>query len=110
MAGTRLVNDHDFWEALDLAKSALLSRFAEDGVVRVEFTVSFEEAPDRRAWPWLATNTDVERDSLAERATLVADANAVLAHYGLPASDGVTVQSEETVTRDYEGSWFYAMR
>ena len=23
---------------------------------------------------------------------------------------GVTVQSEETVARDYEGSWFYALR
>jgi hypothetical protein len=23
---------------------------------------------------------------------------------------GVTVQSDETVNRDYQGSWFYAMR
>ena len=31
---------------------------------------------------------------------------------GSPAIDitGVTVQSEETVNRDFEGSWFYAMR
>jgi hypothetical protein len=26
------------------------------------------------------------------------------------APDSFTVQSEETVKRDYKGSWFYAMR
>jgi hypothetical protein len=105
-----VVTDPEFWEALDLAKGALVSRFAEDGVVRIEFNVSFEKAPARRAWPWLATATDLERDSLDGRPTLVAEANAVLTQHGLPASEGVTVQSGETVTRDYEGSWFYAMR
>ena len=65
------------------------------GVTRVEFVASLPR-PD--VWVWLGTTTDAERDRLP---ALLGDALTVA---------GVTVQSEETVARDHEGSWFYALR
>jgi hypothetical protein len=61
------------------------------------------------AWScWIVTSTDAERDALANDAELnqrIADA----AKAGFPPGS-FTYESEETVARDYEGSWFYAMR
>jgi hypothetical protein len=57
---------------------------------------------------WVVTHTDAERDRLSNdsdlRERLVAAVKA-----GFPP-ESFTFQSEETVVRDYEGSWHYAMR
>lgn len=58
---------------------------------------------------WVVTLTDNERDALARDAALLERLNAEAAKAGL-APDGFTMQSEETVARDFEGNWFYAMR
>lgn len=57
---------------------------------------------------WVVTNTDAERDALAND-TELNQRFVVAAKAGFPP-DSFTFQSEETVARDYEGSWFYAMR
>jgi hypothetical protein len=57
---------------------------------------------------WVVTATDAERDKLAADAELKERLDLV-AKAGFPP-DSFTFQSEETVARDYEGSWFYAMR
>ena len=57
---------------------------------------------------WVVTSTDAERDRLAGDAELNKRLASV-AKAGFPP-DSFTFQSEETVSRDYEGSWFYAMR
>ena len=43
-------------------------------------------------------------------ATLFFLNGAVLASFSPARVSGVTVQSEESVTRDFGGSWFYALR
>jgi len=57
---------------------------------------------------WVVTATDDERDRLAAAVGLK-ERLALVAKAGFPP-DSFTFQSEETVARDYEGSWFYAMR
>lgn len=57
---------------------------------------------------WVVTSTDAERDRLTADAELNKRLASV-ARTGFPP-DSFTFQSEETVRRDYEGSWFYAMR
>ena len=60
---------------------------------------------------WLGTATDAERDGLASSDLLVALRDVVRGVGFDPGLiSGVTVQSEQTVARDYAGSWFYALR
>ena len=99
-----------FWAAAERVRGDLLARYAASGVVRVELVVDFEESERRRVWPWLATTTDEERDALMNEPVLAEEANALVARHGLKPGGGVTVQSEETVARDFDGSWFNAMR
>ena len=98
-----------FWATLESAKRSLVDSFE---LTRVEYVVGFI-AP----WGvhvWLGTDTDTERDRLLGRPRLNDDVASVLLDAGLEraggAYGGVTVQSEETVSRDFEGSWFYALR
>ena len=92
-------------------KPELLRRFKESGVLRVEYVSAFSFQDD--AWVWLGTATDAERDALTgSEPRLLAEARLIAESHGFPAQNvsGVTVQSEETVARDFEGSWFYALR
>jgi hypothetical protein len=63
---------------------------------------------------WLVTETDAEAKALRARVDTGEVVSRVLRRVDMPESDiegfGLVVQSEETVARDYEGSWFYAMR
>ena len=80
-------------------------------MVRVEYVSAFPSQDD--AWVWLGTTTDVERDTLAgSRPGLLSEVRLIAERHGFIAQSvsGVVVQSEETVARDYEGSWFYALR
>jgi hypothetical protein len=100
----------DRWTAA--ATERLRARFAEDGVVRAEYVVGFVEPYGVSVW--LGTETDAQRDKLAARPGLRVSVSDVLAEVGMSESAyvfrGVVVQSEETVQRDYDGSWFYALR
>ena len=96
------------WDMLDTARSAVRAELADKGVARVDYVAAL---PDPNVWVWLGTQTDAQRDTLATANDLLAQVRRVLAQEvtGIDVT-GVTVQSEETVKRDYEGSWFYAMR
>lgn len=90
---------------------ALLHMFRSAGVKRIEYVTAFPSQDD--AWVWLGTATDEERDALAgTEPQLLSDVRMIAARHGFEGEkvSGVTVQSEETVARDYEGSWFYALR
>lgn len=98
------------WEQLQRIKESLLVAFSDRGVRRVEFATAFSEPYVSEVW--LGTSTDDERDALLDvhdLLELVADA---VQASGLDSSliTGATSQSQETVDRDYEGSWFYALR
>ena len=102
------------WELVEHARPALLASFADRGVLRVEYVA---------AWPdlagvavWLCTDTDASRDALGVENPASVEVEAILRGCGLSDSDlapgllVTTAQSQETVDRDYRGSWFYAMR
>jgi hypothetical protein len=63
---------------------------------------------------WVKTRTDAERDGLLADATLKQTLDQALSQAGYPEAAiphvELTIQSQETVDRDYEGNWFYAMR
>lgn len=90
-------------------KPALLEALRESGVTRIEYVTRFPTRDD--AWVWLGTATDAERDALSESQVLL-QVRLIAERLGLSPGKvaGVTVQSEETVARDFAGSWFYALR
>jgi hypothetical protein len=98
-----------FWDALASTASSLKERWQ---LTRVEYVPAF--SPPWMVSVWLGVETDEDRDRLLRHPDLGDEVAAVLARCGLHEAggvyDGVVVQSEETVRRDYEGSWFYAMR
>jgi hypothetical protein len=88
-----------------------LRRFEESGVSRIEYVAAFPSQDD--AWVWLGTVTDAERDALAgSEPRLLSEVRLIAEGHGFIAQNvsGVTVQSKETVARDFRGSWFYALR
>jgi hypothetical protein len=99
------------WSELNGWTERLRARFADAGVVRVEYVIGFVKP--YHVTVWLGTESDAQRDELATPG-LSAEVSSVLADVGMSGTDysygGAVVQSEETVTRDYEGSWFYALR
>ena len=65
---------------------------------------------DRSSWScWIVTATDNERDFIKNDSALMTKLWKVSSDAGF-APDSFTVQSNETVVRDYKGNWFYAMR
>ena len=58
---------------------------------------------------WIVTPTDRERDRVAGDNELLERLYKAAADAGF-APDSITVQSQETVDRDHEGSWFLVMR
>ena len=100
------------WPLLPIARQFLVSHLAPDGVVRVEFTAAF---PDIDGFGvWLCTATDEEREALGTDNPRYGDVRQALIDCGFTAEQltdlVTTAQSQETVDRDYEGSWFYALR
>lgn len=64
------------------------------------------------AWVWLGTATDAERDVLAgTEFQLLLQVRLIAERHGFSPEriSGITVQSDETVARDFEGNWFYAL-
>jgi hypothetical protein len=102
----------DKWAVLERAEGFLLHAFASAGAIRVEYVVGFVEPYAVSVW-W-CTETDAQREALAHREGLDEEVANALAAAGIGQTDavfdGVVVQSQETVDRDYDGSWFYALR
>jgi len=88
---------------------ALLREFEAQGVCHVEIVVAFSQP--FAFWVWLGTATDAEREQLEADATINERIRAEGAGLLLDARyEGWTVESQETVDRDYQGSWFYRLR
>ncbi|MFN8052790.1 MAG: hypothetical protein U0Q22_15200 [Acidimicrobiales bacterium] len=107
------VAPHSLFAALERARHALLQEFGRDGVTRIEYVVGFVHPYS--VHPWLGTDTDEQRDSLAIRSSLSDDVGRILLASDLPSDEvgpigPTTVQSQQCVDRDYRGNWFYALR
>lgn len=88
----------------------IVQAFTERGVFRVEPVIAF--SPPFDYWLWLGTTTDDERDRLRADASVGARLAEMTQTHG-PADgvfEGYTVESQETVDREFEGSWFYRLR
>ncbi len=100
------------WLALEAARPAVVQAFADDGVRRVECVAAFPEQADFAVW--LGTVGDREADELRRAPGLRHRVTAVLKEVGFSDVDlaglGVAVLSQETVDREYGGSWFLALR
>ena len=97
---------------LQQARGAIVERLAEHGVQHVEFVSASGSSDD--VWVWLATGTDEQRDVLPHRDAFLDEVREALGSVGYPEAElhniRTTVQSQETVDRDYASSWFYALR
>ncbi|MCS5497420.1 hypothetical protein NY547_09245 [Cnuibacter physcomitrellae] len=93
-----------------VAAERLLVELLADSAVR---SVRFVTGPLPVA-VWLVVEDDEEARALRTRSDVDEIVSRALREAGLASRDvegfRVVVQSEETVVRDYEGSWFYAMR
>jgi hypothetical protein len=97
------------WLALSRLKQNLRREFRNEGVHHIEYVVAFTSP--YQFWAWLGTSTDAERDQLANDPTLTDRVRRLAEKRGLGALlEGVSVESQETVDREYEGSWFYRLR
>jgi len=100
------------WQLMEDARHDLLATLANDGVVRIEYAAAFPHVDDFAVW--LGASTDAEKDALPNKNPRLAVVRAVLADHGFTDDQlsglRTIVQSQETVDRDYKGSWFYALR
>src|SRR5262245_32977162 len=89
------------WEMLERARPALLSAFADQGVVKIEYVAAWPELDG--VGVWLCTLTDVARDAIGVENPGRADVETILHEYGLddrdlrPGRFATTAQSQETV-------------
>ena len=88
----------------------IVAMLESHGVKRVQWFLGFGGEPVI----WLVTSTDAERDAVARQGFFREEVLAKLAEAGVgdpPLSKaGVTVESEESVERDWQGNWWYAMK
>lgn len=100
------------WEVLEKAVPAIIDAFRGDGVNRVEAVAAF---PVQSGFGIvLGTRTDAEAGQLRRSPSAAARVRQLLAAAGFqdPEIGGlvVTIQSQESVDREYDGSWFNALR
>ena len=119
------------WDRLAAARPGILTAVGQLGIDHLEFIAAF---PDPRFQVWLGTSTDEQRDELGidlvDPDTLPEQSRAMVPKLAKPdvvelvrqqitgvgfrdrELDTVTVmvQSRETVDRDYESSWYLALR
>jgi hypothetical protein len=98
------------WDQLDTVRDVLIHRLSDLGVKRVEFVTAFVEPFQSSVW--LCVSSDTERDALLARPDLLEVIHSILLSNQLDASriSSAGAQSQETVDRDFDGSWFYALR
>jgi hypothetical protein len=98
--------------AVEPAQDAMIEALAADGVIDVRLVASFPDSGDFGVW--LCTETDEQRDSLPHRSPRLEEVRTILSASGFPVPqlDGLrtVAESQQTVDRDYQGSWFYALR
>ncbi len=102
----------DVFEALERSTPAIVAELSPHGVVGVQYVVGFVHPFSVHVW--LVTATDADRDALGSSNPFLAEVTAAILSGDFPCEhgtiDGTVAQSQETVDRDYEGSWFYALR
>jgi len=100
------------WTLLENTREPLLTAFGESGVNRVEYTAAFPHVDTFAVW--LCTQSDEQRDKLARSRMVTPMVHEVFVGVGFTSPQlgelSIEVQSQETVDRDYERSWFYATR
>lgn len=105
------VRDDRRWEMLESARSQLCDVLAPQGVTEVRY-ISW--LPMAGVAVWLCTSTDAQRDVLGSSDPAWEMVRTMLHACALRDRDldrlTTNAPSQETVDRDYEGSWFYAMR
>jgi hypothetical protein len=103
---------HAVFEALDRAEPMLLDTLRKHGINHIEYLVGFVKP--YRIYVWLCTDTDAQRDALPDHDPFLEEVRSVIDQAGMPHDDahveGTEKQSQETVDRKYEGSWFNALR
>lgn len=97
---------------LVVARPELVRTFAPYGVQRVEYPSAF---PDQDQFAVsLGSASDAEAERLRRQPDLRARVAAVLTRAGFSESElaglMVVTPSQETVDREYDGRWFYALR
>ncbi len=100
------------WAALERATPAIMRALAAIRVIDVHYVVGFVHPFS--VYAWLVTATDAERDALGSSNPGLEEVTSAILASGFPVEhatiDGTVAQSQETVNRDYGGSWFYALR
>jgi hypothetical protein len=93
------------------AELTLMQAFAPLGVTTLR---SMPDVGSTWLGVWMQTTSDEERDRLMSNPRTVPWIRELLVASGYPVVEAsvttITIQSQETVDRNYEGSWFYAMR
>lgn len=96
--------------AVNVAVPAIVAAGAGLGVLNAFWFLALHGYPVI----WLVTATDAEKAEVAKRGLLRAEVLAALREAGVQSDlveqTHITVESQETVDRDYEGSWYYAMK
>jgi hypothetical protein len=99
------------WKLLEHARPRLLNRFRDAGVVRIEYVAAFPQLGLSAVW--LCTATDEQREAVKTDVS-TDEVERLLLEVGFQSADmnGIKLasQSQETVDREYQGSWFYALR
>lgn len=103
---------HVVWQALRKLEGPILERLGPHGIIGVYPVVGFVHPFEIHLW--LATATDAARDALPSPDPFLDEVRAVVAASRFPHEHatiiGTVAQSQETVDREYEGSWWYARR
>lgn len=100
------------WTRLESAGPLLIQGLRNRHINRIEFVAAF---PHFEAFAvWLCTQTDADRDVIGTHDPLVDEVRSVLLEVGFRTDQlaglRTTAQSQETIDRDFAGSWFYATR
>jgi hypothetical protein len=99
--------------AVNAAIPELVDALNQWGVTRVTWFQAFHGYPV----VWLVTDTDAAKAVVRNHSCFRSTVQDILVANGVDSAlaaetalRGVTVESEETVVRDFDGSWFNAMR
>ncbi len=78
------------------------------------FSLGATDIDPRHLALWIITVTDAQRDVLQHDASLRRAIRTILKNNGYPADAiaqvAIVIQSEETVSRDFRGNWWYAIK
>ncbi len=104
-------------DPVDTVKDAL-KRICEEAGYPVKHVHSFGYKFDSAFW--IAVQSDAHRNAIKRNADLMKKLKDVFSatdyfqkmnqHFNEQVSPGLEVESQETVTRDFEGNWWYAMK